>query len=388
MDSWKSRSGKSQRGEEKKKEDQRGESEKKEEAGARKGRKVAIHCVFPMFCGSGGSEVGSLKRRMRSHVVRWEIKNCRCGAKHISKAKCTKHRVSDFESWDVAKVHMSKSKCTKTSRSDHFRKLRCRKNARRCGAKHISKATCIKHRVSGHFWNLRCCKMHPLWGEAHVQVKMHKKPHVRTLLEVEMSQKCTSLWGEAHFHRKMYKAHSRTTFGSWDVEKVHAAVARGTFPSQKCKKMTGSDHFWRFRCRFAWQVQGIVHLVKSEQKVKVLCKVQLQLQRQYVTRHYTTLYFTAQYSTTHHYTTPEKWEPFFWIARWCRFWSDHVSCDTVMDNDGYLQKSYSDYCMWGPELGLDSRGKTWAWSRAKVRLIMSRQFDRHFLRLGSRYCCW
>jgi hypothetical protein len=29
---------------------------KKEDAGARKGRKVAKHCVFPMFCGSGGSK--------------------------------------------------------------------------------------------------------------------------------------------------------------------------------------------------------------------------------------------------------------------------------------------------------------------------------------------
>ena len=29
-------------------------SQKKEDAGARKGRKVAKHCVFPMFCGSGG----------------------------------------------------------------------------------------------------------------------------------------------------------------------------------------------------------------------------------------------------------------------------------------------------------------------------------------------
>ena len=28
-------------------------SEKKEDAGARKGMKLAIHCVFPMICGSG-----------------------------------------------------------------------------------------------------------------------------------------------------------------------------------------------------------------------------------------------------------------------------------------------------------------------------------------------
>ena len=33
-----------------------GESQKREDAGARKSRKVAIHCVFPMICGSGGLE--------------------------------------------------------------------------------------------------------------------------------------------------------------------------------------------------------------------------------------------------------------------------------------------------------------------------------------------
>ena len=32
------------------------ESQKKEDAGARKGREVAKHCVFPVFCGSGGSK--------------------------------------------------------------------------------------------------------------------------------------------------------------------------------------------------------------------------------------------------------------------------------------------------------------------------------------------
>ena len=33
-----------------------GESQEKEDAAARKGGKVAIHCVFPMFGGSGGSK--------------------------------------------------------------------------------------------------------------------------------------------------------------------------------------------------------------------------------------------------------------------------------------------------------------------------------------------
>ena len=33
-----------------------GESQKREDAGARKGRKIAKYCIFPVFCGSGGSK--------------------------------------------------------------------------------------------------------------------------------------------------------------------------------------------------------------------------------------------------------------------------------------------------------------------------------------------
>ena len=104
--------------------------------------------------------------------------------------------------------------------SDHFWKLRCRKSARRCGAKHIWKSKCTKHTSFG------------------------------PLLEVQMSKKCTPLWREAHFEVKMYKTHQlRTTFGSSDGEKVHAVVARSTFRSQNVQNIPCSDHFWRFRCR-------------------------------------------------------------------------------------------------------------------------------------------
>ena len=69
------------------------------------------------------------------------------------------------------------------------------------------------------------------------------------LLEVAMSKKCTPLWREAHFEVKMRKAHhSRTTFGSGDVEKVHAVVARSTFPSQNVQNTPAPDHFWQLRC--------------------------------------------------------------------------------------------------------------------------------------------
>ena len=71
-------------------------SQKKEDPGARKGRKVAKHCVFPMVCSSGGSKSRLAKaagaepfgqtRDEKLHAV--VARRC---AKHISKSKCTKH---------------------------------------------------------------------------------------------------------------------------------------------------------------------------------------------------------------------------------------------------------------------------------------------------------
>ena len=94
----------------------------------------------------------------------------------------------------------------------------------------------------------------------------------------DVSQNCSVLDdlmfehdGRVHFEVKMCKTHhGRTTFGSWDVEKVHAVVARSTFPSQNVQNTTCSRRFWRFRCRCAWQAHRIVHLFKSEHNVIVL----------------------------------------------------------------------------------------------------------------------
>ena len=65
------------------------------------------------------------------------------------------------------------------------------------------------------------------------------KRRVRSHLARWEMKNCTPLWREAHFQVKMYKTHQvRTTFGSWDVEKVHAVVARSAFPSQNDTKHT------------------------------------------------------------------------------------------------------------------------------------------------------
>ena len=192
-------------------------SQKREDAGAGKGRKVAKHSVFFQWyvCGSGGSKIRLAKA---------------AGAEPSGQMRdeklCAVVARSTFPSQNV-----QNTRCL-----EHFWKLRCWKSARGC-AKHI-------------------CK----W-------KSYKQRHIRT------------------------------TFGKWAVEKVHSVAARSTFRSQNVENTTCSDHFWklkmskkctplwceahfevkmlkhkgfgrlfwRFRCGFAWQAQGIVDLVKSEQ---------------------------------------------------------------------------------------------------------------------------
>ena len=80
-----------------------------------------------------------------------------------------------------------------------------------------------------------------------------------------MSKKCTPLWREAHFEVKMYKTHhGRTTFGSCDVEKVHAVVARSTVQSENVQNTPFSEHFWKLRCRKSARRCGAKHILKSK----------------------------------------------------------------------------------------------------------------------------
>ena len=79
-----------------------------------------------------------------------------------------------------------------------------------------------------------------------------------------MLKKCTPLWREAHFEVKMYKTHHvQTTFGSWDVEKAHAVVARSTFRSQNVQNTPRSDHFWKLRCRKVREAHFKVKMFKT-----------------------------------------------------------------------------------------------------------------------------
>ena len=72
-------------------------------------------------------------------------------------------------------------------------------------------------------------------------------------------------WREAHFQAKKLKTpHVRSTFGSSDVEKVHAVVVRSTFPSQNVQNTPFWDHFWKSRWRKSARRCGAKHISKSK----------------------------------------------------------------------------------------------------------------------------
>ena len=151
-----------------------------------------------MTCGSGGS-----KSRLAKAAGAEPAGQMRDEKLHAVVARST------FRSQNVQNTPLS----------DHFWKLRCRKSARRCGAKHISKSKCTKHQGSDHFWKLRCRKSARRCGAKYIlKSKCTKHTMLGPLLEVQMSKKCTPLWREAHFEVKMYKTLGfRTTFGGSDV---------------------------------------------------------------------------------------------------------------------------------------------------------------------------
>ena len=141
-------------------------------------------------------------------------------------------------------------------------------------------------------------KCAPLWREAHFQVKSVKKPMVSNHFWKLRCRKSARRCGAKHISKSKVskKPWYQTTFGSWDVEKVHAVVARSTFPSQKCQKNHGirpllevelskkctplwreahfqvksvkktmvSDHSWKLRCRKSARRCGAKHISKSK----------------------------------------------------------------------------------------------------------------------------
>ena len=163
-------------------------SQKKEDACARKNGRSRNAVFFQWFVAPEGRKVGSLKRRVRSQLARWEMKNC-----------------------------------TPLWREAHFQ-------VKMYKAPHVMFGALLEVAL------LKKCT--PLWPEHMSKSKCTKHTRSGALLEVEMSKKCTPLWREAHFKVKMYKIHhSRTTFGRSDV--VSRGRRKGLCTFSKVSKTWG-----------------------------------------------------------------------------------------------------------------------------------------------------
>ena len=194
----------------------------KEDGDARKGRKVAIRCVFPMIWGFGGSKSRLAKARCGASwpEQRWKIAR-RCGAKHISKSKCTKHTLEMSKKctplWREA--HFEVKMYKNTPGSDYFWKLRCRK-VHASVARSTFRSQNVKNtRGSDHFGSCDVEKGHAVVARSTFRSENAQNTPARLLLEVKISKKCSALWREAH-------------------------------SKSKCTKHTMYEHFWRFRCLF------------------------------------------------------------------------------------------------------------------------------------------
>ena len=133
MDRWKSEGGKSQRREEQKREDQRRERVRRKKIQVReKVGKSRTTAFFPMICGSRGAKSRLAEAAgAESMWPRWEMNNC-TPFWHEAYLEIKMHKTHNFR--------------------NHFWKLKRWTSARRCGAKHKSKAKCTKHTRVGAFF--------------------------------------------------------------------------------------------------------------------------------------------------------------------------------------------------------------------------------------------
>ena len=250
MDRWKSRGGKSQRREETKKEDQRKKSVRRKKMQVREKVGKSWNTVFfQWFVAPEGRKVGSLKRRVRSQLARWEMKNC-----------TPLWRKAHFQ------VKMYKARQLRST----FTKLRCRKSARRCGAKHILKEKWSKDRSVGALWEDEMLKK--------IEVKMYKAPHARATFGRWSGVLCGRHKGFCTLSkvRKMWRFCSISKndgrHGSFE-EDLQRCIFRGRcstrdmfirdvrssgrwFPESGC--IFGASDLQIFWDDFAWQVQHFV----------------------------------------------------------------------------------------------------------------------------------
>ena len=301
----------------------------------------------------------------------------RCGAKHITKSKCTKQAMFG----PLLEVAMSK-KCTplwrkahfevniNTTCSDHFWKLRCWKSARRCGAKHISKSKCTKHtrfgpllqvQMSFRVAGARGCAHGQKWAmcegfvafsttttttphytpihhttatatpSLHSTTLRYTPPHSTTLRHTTLNY--TQLhYTTLHYTALHYTTPHHTTLhydtlhptplhsSPLHYTTLHYTTLRYTTPHYTTPRHT-TPHYTQLHTHWHYTTLHCTTLPYTTLQVQLHLQLQLQLQLHYttftlryttrhytikITLHYTTVHYTTLHYTTLHHTTPHS----------------------------------------------------------------------------------
>ena len=137
----------------------------------------------------------------------------------------------------VARSTFPSEKVQNTWVSEHVWKLRCRKSARLCGPKHISKWKRTKHLSVGPSWDVE--KVHAVVARSTFRSQnAQNTPLSDHFWKLRCRKKCTPLWREAHFEVKMLKTPGvRTPFGGSDV--VSRGRRKGLCTSSEVSKTWG-----------------------------------------------------------------------------------------------------------------------------------------------------
>jgi len=136
------------------------------------------------------------------------LKNARrCGEKHIHKSKCTKHLMLGalFE----VRMRIMKSKCPKNwGPGSTFWSSDVQKNARCCGEKRIRTSKCLNYRMLGALFEVLMSKTcTPLWRKAHYEVRMLKNWGFREHFLKVWCWKNARRCGEKHIHKSKCAKH-------------------------------------------------------------------------------------------------------------------------------------------------------------------------------------
>ena len=141
-------------------------SQRKEDQVREKVAKSRNTLFFQPLVAPEGRKVGSLKRRVRSHVVRWEMTSCtplwREAYSQVKMYKAHQRRTT-FGSWAVEKMHAVVARSTfrsqnvqSTSASDIFGSWDVEKVYAVVVRSTFPSQTCKNLKGTEHFWTCRC----------------------------------------------------------------------------------------------------------------------------------------------------------------------------------------------------------------------------------------